>query len=190
MSSLPSSKSSFRRATQGCCALMLAGAMVLPMTPVLAQDTVPVTNNSVANAPVANTASPVSQDVTDGPSFTIDYGEGAALYTDKYNEITVRGTGLTKEWREQHGKAVLYIAATKDRPGNTEPSTSVLFFKEGWRFPIADDGTFEATLTIKYGDLATFYDPIRYDAPNFRWEEVRYEIGIPYRGRGSAVADH
>ena len=26
--------------------------------------------------------------------------------------------------------------------------------------------------------LDTFYDPIRYDAPNFRWEEVRYEIGI------------
>lgn len=178
MSSLPSSKSSFRRATQGCCALALAGAMVLPMTPALAQDTAPVTNISVPNAPVADTASPASQDVTDGPSFTIDYGEGAALYTDKYNEITVRGTGLTKEWREQHGKAVLYIAATKDRPGNTEPSTSVLFFKEGWRFPIADDGTFEATLTIKYGDLATFYDPIRYNAPNFRWEEVRYEIGI------------
>ena len=178
MSSLPSSKSSFRRATQGCCALMLAGAMVLPMTPALAQDTAPVTNISVPNAPVADTASPASQDVTDGPSFTIDYGEGAALYTDEYNEITVRGTGLTKEWRKQHGEAVLYIAATKDRPGNTEPSTSVLFFKEGWRFPIADDGTFEATLTIKYGDLATFYDPIRYDAPNFRWEEVRYEIGI------------
>ena len=81
MSSFPSSKSSFRRATQGCCALMLAGAMVLPMTPALAQDTAPVTNISVPNAPVANTASPVSQDVTDGPSFTIDYGEGAALYT-------------------------------------------------------------------------------------------------------------
>ena len=178
MSSLPSSKSSFRRATQGCCALMLAGAMVLPMTPVLAQDTAPVTNISVPNAPVANTASPVSQDVTDGPSFTIDYGEGAALYTDEYNEITVRGTGLTKEWRKQHGEAVLYIAATKDRPGNTNPSTSVLFFGEGWRFPIADDGTFEAKLRIRYGDLDTFYDPIRYDAPNFRWEKVRYEIGI------------
>ncbi len=66
MSSFPSSKSSFRRATQGCCALMLAGAMVLPMTPALAQDTAPVTNISVPNAPVANTASPVSQDVTDG----------------------------------------------------------------------------------------------------------------------------
>ena len=177
MSSLPSSKSSFRRATQGCCALMLAGAMVLPMTPVLAQDTAPVTNISVPNAPVANTASPVSQDVTDGPSFTIDYGEGAALYTDEYNEITVRGTGLTKDWRKQHGEAVLYIAATKDRPGNTNPSTSVLFFGEGWRFPIADDGTFEAKLRIRYGDLDTFYDPIRYDAPNLLWEEVCYVIG-------------
>ena len=177
MSSLPSSKSSFRRATRGCCALMLAGAMALPMTPALAQDTAPVTNISAPNAPVADTASPVSQDVTDGPSFTIDYGEGAALYTDEYNEITVRGTGLTKEWREQHGKAVLYIAATKDRPGNTEPSRSVLFFGEGWRFPIADDGTFEAKLTIRYGDLESFYAPA-YGVPYFRGEDVRYEIGI------------
>ena len=177
MSSLPSSKSSFRRATQGCCALMLAGAMVLPMTPALAQDTAPVTNISVPNAPVADTASPVSQDVTDGPSFTIDYGEGAALYTDEYNEITVRGTGLTKEWREQHGKAVLYIAATEYHPDNVEPSRSVRFFEEGWRFPIADDGTFEAELTIRYGDLESFYTPA-YGVPYFRGEDVHYEIGI------------
>ena len=177
MSPLPSSKFSFRRATQGCCALILAGAMALPMTPALAQDTVPVTNNSVANAPVTDTASPVSQDVTDGPSFTIDYGEGAALYTDEYNEITVRGTGLTKEWREQHGEAVLYIAATEHHPDNVEPSRSVLFFGEGWRFPIADDGTFEAKLTIRYGDLESFYTPA-YGVPYFRGEDVRYEIGI------------
>lgn len=177
MSPLPSSKFSFRRATQGYCALMLAGTMVLPMTPTLAQDTVPVTNNSVANAPVTDTASPVSQDVTDGPSFTIDYGEGAALYTDEYNEITVRGTGLTKEWREQHGEAVLYIAATEHHPDNVEPSRSVLFFGEGWRFPIADDGTFEAKLTIRYGDLESFYTPA-YGVPYFRGEDVRYEIGI------------
>ena len=183
MSSLPSSKSSFRRATQGCCALMLAGAMVLPMTPALAQDTAPVTNVSVLNAPVANTASPVSQDVTDGPSFTIDYGEGAALYTDEYNEITVRGTGLTKEWRKQHGEAVLYIAATKDRPGNTNPSTSVLFFGEGWRFPIADDGTFEAKLTIKAKALESFYTPIDY-FPGITLDEVRYETGILTEAKG------
>ena len=36
MSTLPNSKSSFLRAAQGCGALVLAGAMVLPMTPALA----------------------------------------------------------------------------------------------------------------------------------------------------------
>ena len=173
MSSLPNSKSSFLRAAQGCGALALAGAMVLPMTPALAQDAAPV-----ANAPAANavTPKPAAQDAAAQPTYSTDYD--GILYTGEGGTVTLKGAGFTKQWREQHGKAVLYIAATKDRPGNTEPSTSVLFFKEGWRFPIADDGTFEATLTIKYGDLATFYDPIRYDAPNFRWEEVRYEIGI------------
>ena len=51
MSSLPNSKSSFLRAAQGCGALVLAGAMVLPMTPALAQDAAPA-----ANAPAANAA--------------------------------------------------------------------------------------------------------------------------------------
>ena len=37
MSALPNSKSSFLRAAQGCGALALAGAMVLPMSPALAQ---------------------------------------------------------------------------------------------------------------------------------------------------------
>ena len=37
MSALPNSKSSFFRAAQGCGALVLAGAMVLPMSPALAQ---------------------------------------------------------------------------------------------------------------------------------------------------------
>ena len=35
---------SFLRAAQGCGALVLAGAMVLPMTPALAQDAAPVAN--------------------------------------------------------------------------------------------------------------------------------------------------
>lgn len=38
MSALPNSKSSFLRAAQGCGALALAGAMVLPMSPALAQN--------------------------------------------------------------------------------------------------------------------------------------------------------
>ena len=53
MSSLPNSKSSFLRAAQGCGALVLAGAMVLPMTPALAQDAAPV-----ADAPAANAVPP------------------------------------------------------------------------------------------------------------------------------------
>ena len=153
MSSLPSSKSSFRRATQGCCALMLAGAMVLPMTPALAQDTAPVTNISVPNAPVADTASPVSQDVTDGPSFTIDYGEGAALYTDEYNEITVRGTGLTKEWRKQHGEAVLYQEVMIEGEGF---SANELPGREGVMYTIREKGT--GTPVLLMSEMERYYD--------------------------------
>ena len=50
MSSLPNSKSSFLRATQGCGALALAGAMVLPMTPALAQNAAPVADAPAATA--------------------------------------------------------------------------------------------------------------------------------------------
>ena len=134
MSSLPNSKSSFLHAARNCSALALAGAMVLPMTPVLAQDAAPAANAPVANAPTANT--PATQNVAAEPSFTVDYGEydfldgrdlfrkkSDALYTGEYNEMTVKGTGFTKEWREQHGTVVIYIAATQDRPGNVEPST-------------------------------------------------------------------
>ena len=61
MSSLPNSKSSFLHAARNCSALALAGAMVLPMTPVLAQDAAPAANAPVANAPTANT--PATQNV-------------------------------------------------------------------------------------------------------------------------------
>lgn len=55
MSSLPNSKSSFLRAARNCSALALAGVMVLPLTPALAQDAAPTANAPVANAPTANT---------------------------------------------------------------------------------------------------------------------------------------
>lgn len=143
------------------------------MTPALAQDAAPV-----ANAPAANavTPKPAAQDAAAQPTYSTDYD--TIFYTGEGGTVTLKGTGFTKEWREQHGTVVFYIAATKDRPGNAEPSMSMLRFEEGKDFTIADDGTFEAKLRIRYGDLDTFYDPIRYDAPNFRWEEVRYEIGI------------
>ena len=194
MSSLPNSKSSFLHAARNCSALALAGAMVLPMTPVLAQDAAPATNAPVANAPATNT--PATQDITAEPSFTVDYGEydfldgrdvfrkkSDALYTGEYNEITVKGTGFTKEWREQHGTVVIYIAATQDRPGNVEPSTSMLRFEEGKDFTIEDDGTFDAYLKIKPDTLESYY-PLTEYAPDMTLEKVRYETGILTEAKG------
>ena len=188
MSSLPNSKPSFLHAARNCSALVLAGAMVLPMTPVLAQDAAPAANAPVANAPAANT--PAAQDVTAEPSFTVDYGEydlldgrdyfrkeSDALYTGEYNEMKVSGSGFTKEWREKHGTVVIYIAATQDRPGNVEPSTSMLRFEEGKDFTIEDDGTFEAYLKIKPDILESYY-PLTEYSPNMTLEKVRYEVGI------------
>ena len=178
MSPLPNSKSSFLRAAQGCGALVLAGAMVLPMTPALAQDAAPV-----ANAPAANavTPKPAAQDAAAQPTYSADYD--GILYTGEGGTVTLKGTGFTKEWREQHGTVVFYIAATKDRPGNAEPSTSMLRFEEGKDFTIADDGTFEAKLTIKANALENFYTPIDY-FPGITLDEVRYETGILTEAKG------
>ena len=194
MSSLPNSKSSFLHAARNCSALALAGAMVLPMTPVLAQDAAPAANAPVANAPTANT--PATQNVAAEPSFTVDYGEydfldgrdlfrkkSDALYTGEYNEMTVKGTGFTKEWREQHGTVVIYIAATQDRPGNVEPSTSMLRFEEGKDFTIEDDGTFDAYMKIEPNTLESYY-PLTEYFPDMTLEKVRYEIGILAEPKG------
>ena len=178
MSSLPNSKSSFLRATQGCGALALAGAMVLPMTPALAQNAAPV-----ADAPAANavTPKPAAQDAAAQPTYSADYD--GILYTGEGGTVTLKGAGFTKQWREQHGTVVFYIAATKDRPGNAEPSTSMLRFEEGKDFTIADDGTFEAKLTIKAKALESFYTPIDY-FPGITLDEVRYETGVLTEAKG------
>ena len=178
MSTLPNSKSSFLRAAQGCGALALAGAMVLPMTPALAQNAAPV-----ADAPAANavTPKPAAQDAAAQPTYSADYD--GILYTGEGGTVTLKGAGFTKQWREQHGTVVFYIAATKDRPGNAEPSTSMLRFKEGKDFTIADDGTFEAKLTIKAKALESFYTPIDY-FPGITLDEVRYETGILTEAKG------
>ena len=178
MSSLPNSKSSFLRAAQGCGALALAGAMVLPMTPALAQNAAPV-----ADAPAANavTPKPAAQDAAAQPTYSADYD--GILYTGEGGTVTLKGAGFTKQWREQHGTVVFYIAATKDRPGNAEPSTSMLRFEEGKDFTIADDGTFEAKLTIKAKALESFYTPIDY-FPGITLDEVRYETGILTEAKG------
>ena len=178
MSTLPNSKSSFLRAAQGCGALVLAGAMVLPMTPALAQNAAPV-----ADAPAANavTPKPAAQDAAAQPTYSADYD--GILYTGEGGTVTLKGAGFTKQWREQHGAVIFYIAATKDRPGNAEPSTSMLRFKEGKDFTIADDGTFEAKLTIKAKALESFYTPIDY-FPGITLDEVRYETGILTEAKG------
>ena len=182
MSSLPNSKSSFLRAAQGCGALVLAGAMVLPMTPALAQDAAPV-----ANAPAANavTPKPAAQDAAAQPTYSADYD--GILYTGEGGTVTLKGTGFTKQWREQHGTVVFYIAATKDRPGNAEPSTSMLRFEEGKDFTIADDGTFEADLKVEAYKLAAYYfvdDDYAQDPTGGTKYDVRYEIHVVAEQKG------
>ena len=68
MSSLPNSKPSLLHATRSCSALVLAGAIVLPVTPVLAQDAVPAANTPVVNAA---TPQPVTQNAAK-PTFSPD----------------------------------------------------------------------------------------------------------------------
>ena len=67
MSSLPNSKSSFLRAAQGCGALALAGAMVLPMAPALAQNAAPAADAAVAAA----TPQAAHQDAADTPTLNV-----------------------------------------------------------------------------------------------------------------------
>ena len=59
----------------------------------------------------------------------------------------------------------------------------MLRFEEGKDFTIADDGTFEAKLTIKANALENFYTPIDY-FPGITLDEVRYETGILTEAKG------
>ena len=191
MSSLPNSKSSFLRAARNCSALALAGAMVLPLTPALAQDAAPTANAPVANAPTANTPAPATQDVADEPSFTVVYEdyyyqdgrdvfkqEGDGLYTGEDSKITVLGSGFTKEWREQHGKVVIYIAPEENVPYNALQITDTLLrFEEGKDFTIDDDGTFVAPLKVEANTLPSYYTLTEY-FPDMTLDKVRYEVGI------------
>ena len=177
MSSLPNSKSSFLHASRSCIALALAGAIVLPMTPALAQEAAPV-----ANAPVVNAATPqpVTQNVAQ-PTYSADYG--GILYTSKGGTVTVQGSGFTKEWRKQHGTIVFYIAAEKNDRGEVEPITDMLRFEEGKDFTIADDGTFEAKLTVKAYALTTYYNTLEAHQLT-ELTTVRYEMGILAEPKG------
>ena len=93
MSSLPNSKSSFFRAARNCSALALASAMVMPMTPVLAQDAAPAANMPVTNAPAVNASAPATQDVADEPSFTVVYED--YYYRTAVTSSSKRATACT-----------------------------------------------------------------------------------------------
>jgi heterodisulfide reductase, subunit A len=165
--------------------------MILPLTPASAQDAAPTANVPVANAPVTNTPTPATQDVADEPSFTVVYEdyyyqdgrdvfmqEGDGLYTGEDSKITVLGSGFTKEWREQHGKVVIYIAPEENVPYNALQITDTLLrFEEGKDFTIDDDGTFVAPLKVEANTLPSYYTLTEY-FPDMTLDKVRYEVGI------------
>ena len=100
MSSLPNSKSSFLRAAQSCGALALAGAMVLPMTPALAQNATPTADVAVAAA----TPQAGNQDAADTPTLDVSIPDGYKydgvnpfLITTEGGTVYVKGAGYTKE---------------------------------------------------------------------------------------------
>lgn len=209
MSSLPNSKtpSSFARAAQGCGALVLAGTMVLPMSPALA-------HNVVADAPAAVASGslpadpapkvkghqkaepkpdpkPVEQTTTFEVSIPNGYkydGVNTFLVTTEGGIVHVKGSGYTKEWRAQHGTVALYIAPANYAPsGYRIPTSDMLRFVEGKDFTIADDGTFEANLKVKAYKLAAYYfidDDIFHDPTGGTKYDVRYEIHVVAEQKG------
>ena len=191
MSSLPNSKSSFLRAAQGCGALALASAMVLPMTPALAQNAAPT-----ADAAVAAAAPQVAhQDAADTPTLDVSIPDGYKydgvnpfLITTEGGTVHVKGTGYTKEWRAQHGTVALYIAPAKYAPSGYEiPTSKMLRFVEGQDFTISDDGTFEADLKVEAYDLAAYYfvdDDYAQDPTGGTKYDVRYEIHVVAEQKG------
>ena len=185
MSSLPNSKSSFLRAAQGCGALALAGAMVLPMTPALAQNAAPAADAAVAAATpkaahqVAAANPTLNVSIPDGYKYD---GVNASLVTIEGGTVHVKGAGYTKEWRAQHGTVALYIAPANYAPSGYEiPTSKMLRFVEGQDFTIADDGTFEADLKVEAYKLAAYYfvdDDNFHDPTGGTKYDVRYEIHV------------
>ncbi|WP_311452963.1 S-layer homology domain-containing protein [uncultured Rothia sp.] len=185
MSSLPNSKSSFLRAAQGCGALALAGAMVLPMTPAVAQNAAPAADAAVAAATpqaahqVAAATPTLNVSIPDGYKYD---GVNAFLVTTEGGTVHVKGAGYTKEWRAQHGTVALYIAPANYAPSGYEiPTSKMLRFVEGQDFTIADDGTFEADLKVEAYKLAAYYfvdDDNFHDPTGGTKYDVRYEIRV------------
>ena len=191
MSSLPTSKSSFLRVAQGCGALALAGAMVLPMTPALAQDAAPAADAAV----VAATPQAANQVAADTPTLDVSLPNGynydgvnIFLVTTEGGTVHVKGAGYTKEWRAQHGTVALYIAPANYAPSGYEiPTSKMLRFVEGQDFTIADDGTFEADLKVEAYDIAAYYfvdDDYAQDPTGGTKYDVRYEIHVVAEQKG------
>ncbi|MFW7389284.1 MAG: gluconolactonase, partial [Rothia mucilaginosa] len=185
MSSLPNSKSSFLLAARNCSALALAGAMVLPMTPALAQNAAPAADAAVAAA----TPQVADQDAAATPTLEVSIPDGykydgvnPSLVTTEGGTIHVKGAGYTKEWRAQHGTVALYIAPANYAPSGYEiPTSKMLRFVEGQDFTIADDGTFEADLKVEAYKLAAYYfidDDNFHDPTGGTKYDVLYEIRV------------
>ncbi|WP_304193613.1 gluconolactonase [Rothia mucilaginosa] len=191
MSSLPNSKSSFLRVAQGCGALALAGAMVLPMTPALAQNAAPAADAAV----VAATPQAANQVAADTPTLDVSLPNGynydgvnIFLVTTEGGTVHVKGAGYTKEWRAQHGTVALYIAPANYAPSGYEiPTSKMLRFVEGQDFTITDDGTFEADLKVEAYKLAAYYfvdDDYAQDPTGGTKYDVRYEIHVVAEQKG------
>ena len=133
----------------------------------------------------STTAADIPGKTPQKPTFRFRYDNKEQwLYTAEGGTIYVRGWGYTKEWREKHGKVVVYIVASQGVPddANLLPANDVLLrFEEGKDFTIAENGTLNAQLTIKPGALQSYYKP-RTPFPGVpRYEvhyEVQYEIGM------------
>ena len=106
------------------------------------------------------------------------------LYTSEGGTIHVKGWGYTKEWREKHGKVVVYIVASQGGPDGADvlPANDVLLrFEEGKDFTIAENGVLDAQLTVKPDALQSYYKPRAPFLGIPRYEkryEVSYEIGM------------
>ena len=106
------------------------------------------------------------------------------LYTSEGGTIHVKGWGYTKEWREKHGKVVVYIVASQGVPDGADvlPANDVLLrFEEGKDFTIAENGVLDAQLTVKPNALQSYYKPRVPFLGIPRYEkryEVSYEIGM------------
>ena len=131
------------------------------------------------------TASDIPGKTPQKATFKFSYDNKEQLvYTSEGGTIHVKGWGYTKEWREKHGKVVVYIVASQGVPDGADvlPANDVLLrFEEGKDFTIAENGTLNAQLTVKPGALQSYYKPRTPFLGIPRYEkryEVSYEIGM------------